>query len=138
MKYQYLFFTYLNKYLNKEELPIFYENHPNQPHLIKTYQINIRFPHFHGIWDNHICTTSNRCCAVIWFQSIKSSWFWFLVWFMVMILWVMVVVNLVSLFIYFIFIFILPTHLVFGIWKQHIFDILFFTNLQKMYLKKFS
>ena len=41
-------------------------------------------------------------------------------------------------FIDFILIFLLPSNHDFGRWKQYLFDILSFTDLQKMYLKKFS
>ena len=39
----------------------------NARHLLNKYQIEMGFSHFHGIWDKHICTISNRCCEVIWF-----------------------------------------------------------------------
>ena len=43
------------------------ERETNQPNSLNKYQIKVGFSHFHGIWDKHICTISNRCCEVIWF-----------------------------------------------------------------------
>ena len=93
-------------------------NVPNQAHLLNKYQINVGFSHFHEIgilsWDEHFGTISNRYCERMWFLEWENY------------------INTIL-------IFLLSPNRDFGRWiQQHLFDILFFTLLQKILLKNFA